>query len=209
MSLSSISHQLPRVEQQNMEHRIRSSVADCSSVFKVIAVAASAFITIAAFVLGGPITGIIVALLCGVSLNAVFNGSIPSPNARWLLSGNPPGRGFDPHHPHGHGHVPHGQGHGNPHVPGHVVVGGGHFRGPGAPPQHGHVPVGAHPPVHGHAPAGGGHPPLHGHAPVGGHPPAHGHAPVGGGHHRGAGPTEAPPPSGPGGHVPVGGGRRG
>ena len=184
MSLSSISSQLPRaVEQQNMERHIQSSVSsamDCSTVCKVLAVVASVFISIGAFVLGGPITGVVVALLCAASLLSLFTGSIPShQHGIWFLSGNPPGRGFDPHDPHGRGHV---------------AVGRGHFRG--APVQ---------PPTYGHAPVGGGH----GHAPAVGQPHAQGHAPVGGGHHPGAGPTQVPPPSGSGGHVPVGGGRRG
>lgn len=207
MSLSSISSQLPRTVEQNqhVDHRIQANQGNgsCySTTQKVMAVVAGVIASVGALVLGGPIVGLVVALICGTGLLALFNSCCPSHNifgSRFMNGNPPPGGGH--HH---HGHVPPGGGQ-NPYVPGHVVVGGGHA------PGHGRAPVGA-----GHVPVGGGHAPGHGRAPVGaghvpvgaGHAPGHGHAPVGGGHIPGHRPTDTPPPSGPGGHVPVGRGHR-
>lgn len=202
MSLSSISSQLPHtVEQnQNIERRTQAHQDGCSTTLKVTAVFASFILSIGALVLGGPVTGLVVALICGVGLLALFNSYNPFNGIRFMHHYVPPGASHN--HP-GRGQVPPGGQ--NPYVPGHVVVGAGHF--PPAQPPGAHVGVGqghfqpGQPPG-AHVGVGQGHlqpgQPPRAAAPI----PGQGNVGVGRGHNHG--PTQAPPPGGPGGHVPVG-----
>ncbi|MBS0604240.1 MAG: hypothetical protein JSS60_04290 [Verrucomicrobia bacterium] len=232
MSLSAVSQQMPRPVEQNsaVDTRLMANEGESSclsTALKAAAVVAGLIASIASFIAGGPIVGLVVSVACGAGLLMLFSsccgGShnhsrsptdpvpVYIPWYQRAFSFIPTGWGS---HAAANGpHVPVGRGHQAPHVP----VGHGHIPDPSPRPWYdfssyipdgirymdngGHVPVGGGHGRGGHVQVGGGHG-RGGHVGVG-----RGHGPTGGNPH-GHGPTQVPPPSGPTGHVPVGRGHR-
>lgn len=175
MSLSAVLVSAPRIPQESQESqmvdpRLLTHAGDdescCSIVSKVAAVALITFVTIATFVIGGPLIGIVAIVLAGASLHWLFD----------CCNDDDRGMIYYPHIPVGGGHMMHSH-HGAPQYPSDIR--GGRNMGVGTrttdPHDHGSGPY-----VPGHTTVRGGHIDPRGHEDRGPYVP--GHITVGGGH---------------------------